>query len=155
MSELKGDFGFIGLGMMGYAMALNVRRKIPSSSKLYIYDISKSALEKFAQEIGSSGNVIIASSSKDVVDHAVLDSLSLADSRTLLSLCCRKVHTSSLHSLPRKPAALLPLPSPRNCSSTAAQLTQQLPLKSVRLSTSPVSESSLTLLSPYGFYLFH
>ena len=57
--------------MMGYPMAMNIRKKIPSSSKLYIYDVSKSALERFKEEAGSHGEIIIASSSKDVVDHAV------------------------------------------------------------------------------------
>jgi 3-hydroxyisobutyrate dehydrogenase len=57
--------------MMGYPMALNIRKKIPSSSKLYIFDVSKAALDRFKEEGGSHGAVIVASSSKDVVDHAV------------------------------------------------------------------------------------
>jgi len=61
----------VGLGMMGYGMAMNIRKKIPSSSKLYIFDISKAALEKFVSEYSSAGEIIIASSSKEVVDNAV------------------------------------------------------------------------------------
>ena len=57
--------------MMGYPMALNVRRKLPKSSTLYLYDISKSALDRFVKEIGSEGKVVIASSAKEVVDNAV------------------------------------------------------------------------------------
>jgi 3-hydroxyisobutyrate/3-hydroxypropionate dehydrogenase len=57
--------------MMGYPMAVNIRKKIPSSSKLYIFDVAKAALEKFVAENGSGGNVIIVSSSKEVVDNAV------------------------------------------------------------------------------------
>lgn len=60
--------------MMGYPMAMNVRKKTPSSSKFYIYDVSKAALERFKSEAGSYGEVIIASSSKDVVDNAVIAS---------------------------------------------------------------------------------
>jgi NAD binding domain of 6-phosphogluconate dehydrogenase len=83
MSELKGDFGFIGtlfiilifiliigIGMMGYPMALNIRRKIPTSSKLYIYDISKTAMEKFKQEASLIGPIIITTSNKQVVDNS-------------------------------------------------------------------------------------
>lgn len=58
--------------MMGYGMAMNVRRKLPASSKLYIFDVSKATLEKFKQEAGSHGEVIIASSSKEVTDKAVM-----------------------------------------------------------------------------------
>lgn len=57
--------------MMGYPMALNVRRKLPKSSSLHIYDLSKSALERFVEEGGSEGDVIVAISAKEVVDNAV------------------------------------------------------------------------------------
>lgn len=57
--------------MMGYGMAMNVRKKLPSPSKLYIFDISKAALERFVSEYSSMGEIIIASSSKEVVDNAV------------------------------------------------------------------------------------
>jgi hypothetical protein len=57
--------------MMGYGMAANIRKKIPSSSKLYIFDVSKAALERFVSEYSSSGEIIIVSSSKEVVDNAV------------------------------------------------------------------------------------
>src|SRR5579862_1001624 len=56
--------------MMGYPMALNIRRKIPSTSKLYIFDVSKAALERFKEEASSHGEIIIASSSKEVTDNA-------------------------------------------------------------------------------------
>lgn len=64
---------------MGYPMALNIRKKIPSSSKFYIYDVSKAALKRFKDEAGSYGEVVIASSSKDVVDHAVDLKISIID----------------------------------------------------------------------------
>jgi 3-hydroxyisobutyrate/3-hydroxypropionate dehydrogenase len=57
--------------MMGYPMALNVRRKLPKSSTLYIYDLSQSALDRFVKEVGPEGEVVIASSAKEVVDNAV------------------------------------------------------------------------------------
>ena len=55
--------------MMGYGMALNISKKIPKTSKLYIYDISEAVLKRFQQE--ANGAIVIASSSKEVVDHAV------------------------------------------------------------------------------------
>jgi len=57
--------------MMGYPMALNIRRKLPKSV-LYIYDLSKSALERFIEECGSEGEVVVATSAKEVVDNAVI-----------------------------------------------------------------------------------
>jgi hypothetical protein len=56
--------------MMGYPMALNIRRKLPSTSKLYVFDVVESALEKFKEESASHGEVIICSSSKEVTDNA-------------------------------------------------------------------------------------
>ena len=79
--------------MMGYPMALNLRKKIPSSSKFHIYDVSKGALERFAAEAGLHGEVVIASSAKDVVDHAVHLNICTTDIRTRLSLCCLKALT--------------------------------------------------------------
>jgi 3-hydroxyisobutyrate dehydrogenase len=61
--------------MMGYPMALNVRRKLPKSSTLYIYDLSQSALDRFVKEVGSEGEVVISSSAKEVVDNAVRPSI--------------------------------------------------------------------------------
>lgn len=58
--------------MMGYPMALNVRRKLPKSSVLYIYDLSQSALERFVEEGGSEGEVVAATSAKEVVNNAVI-----------------------------------------------------------------------------------
>jgi hypothetical protein len=79
--------------MMGYPMALNIRKKIPSSSKFYIYDVSKGALERFVAEAGSHGEVVIASSAKEVVDNAVHLNFCKTDRRILLCPCCPKEHT--------------------------------------------------------------
>jgi hypothetical protein len=75
--------------MMGYGMALNVRKKIPSTSKLFIYDISPAILKKFQEEAG--GEVAIVSSSKEVVDHAVFSRVATKLTfRIPLSLCYLK-----------------------------------------------------------------
>ena len=82
--------------MMGYPMALNVRTKTPKDSKLYIFDVSKAALERFVEEAKSLGEVVIASSSKEVADNAVCLHFYDTDFRTLLSRCCQKALTSNL-----------------------------------------------------------
>ena len=57
--------------MMGYGMAKNVRQKIPKSSTLYVFDLNKTALEKFVEETKDDGPVKVVSSAKEVVDNAV------------------------------------------------------------------------------------
>ena len=57
--------------MMGYGMAKNVRQKIPKSSTLYVFDLNKTALEKFVEETKNDGPVKVVSSAKEVVDNAV------------------------------------------------------------------------------------
>jgi len=56
---------------MGYGMAKNVRQKIPKSSTLYVFDLNKTALEKFVEETKNDGPVKVVSSAKEVVDNAV------------------------------------------------------------------------------------
>ncbi|EXJ74877.1 uncharacterized protein A1O5_01573 [Cladophialophora psammophila CBS 110553] len=59
---------------MGFGMAGNVRRMMPSSATLYVYDISKDACQRFVDEFSSFGSVIIADSSKEVAEksHTVM-----------------------------------------------------------------------------------
>jgi len=80
-----------GLGQMGYPMALNVRRKLPSSSKLYVFDVVKSALQKFKEEAGAYGEVIICSSSKEVTDNA----------DTIISMLPEGAHVKSAYLTPQ------------------------------------------------------
>ncbi|KAJ4530288.1 hypothetical protein HRR80_009558 [Exophiala dermatitidis] len=72
--KMSEDVGFIGVGNMGYRMAGNVRRKMPSSATLHIYDISKDACQRLKDEVGSFGPVEIANSAKEVTEksHTVI-----------------------------------------------------------------------------------
>jgi hypothetical protein len=126
--------------MMGYPMALNVRRKLPKSSSLHIYDLSKSALERFVEEVGSEGDVIVATSAKEVVDNAVisLHEHQLIRNRTRSSRCCRRDLTSNQCSLLLDLAVSPQPPNQGNFSSILAPLTQLLPLKSATQSQSQV-----------------
>ncbi|PPQ99758.1 hypothetical protein CVT24_009661 [Panaeolus cyanescens] len=71
--------GWVGLGAMGFPMALQLQKKMPASSVLLIYDIDNSTLDRFIGQITSQqeavsgqlgGKVVKASSSKEVADHA-------------------------------------------------------------------------------------
>lgn len=61
--------GFIGLGTMGYPMAGNLITKLPSDSKMFVYDVSADAVKKFTAEHPNS--VIPCSSAKEVTEQAV------------------------------------------------------------------------------------
>ncbi|KAM0747254.1 hypothetical protein T439DRAFT_317940 [Meredithblackwellia eburnea MCA 4105] len=67
MSE---TYAFIGLGLMGYHMAANLRSKLPSTASLYIYDINTPILEKFKTEHEQDGPIFIASSSREAAENA-------------------------------------------------------------------------------------
>ncbi|KAF9010713.1 NAD binding domain of 6-phosphogluconate dehydrogenase-domain-containing protein [Cyathus striatus] len=60
-------FGFVGLGAMGFPMAANLRKKLPSGSKLLIYDVNQAVLHNFLHE-STGADVEIASCAKEVVD---------------------------------------------------------------------------------------
>ncbi|KAJ9602699.1 hypothetical protein H2200_012893 [Cladophialophora chaetospira] len=63
------NYGFIGLGRMGLPMALNLREKMPLTSKLFVLDISKARIDAFLEQSRSLGPVEVASSPKEVAEH--------------------------------------------------------------------------------------
>lgn len=64
------SFGFIGLGVMGYPMALNVARKLSNTqSPLYVYDISTEVLQRFQKEM--PGAVCACSNAREVTKNSV------------------------------------------------------------------------------------
>ena len=67
-------FGWIGLGAMGFPMALQLRKHIPVESVLYIYDIDKEAMERYvttAKEIGVAANVYMMNTAREVAENSV------------------------------------------------------------------------------------
>ena len=60
----------IGVGVMGYAMASNVRKKMSAQVTLYINDINPSACERFAEEFNHHGPVQIVHSAKEAATRA-------------------------------------------------------------------------------------
>lgn len=63
-----GNVAIIGLGNMGYGMAMNARKRLPAEAVLHIYDINREALAKFKAEAG--GNISIADSAYDAASKA-------------------------------------------------------------------------------------
>jgi 3-hydroxyisobutyrate dehydrogenase-like beta-hydroxyacid dehydrogenase len=55
---------------MGFAMAMNIRKKIPASSTLYINDINAGACERFRAEYSSFGPVEIVATAREAAENA-------------------------------------------------------------------------------------
>ena len=61
--------GFIGLGVMGYPMAVNLLKKLETRTKLHVYDVSSQVLDNFEQE--APNLVSICSSAREVTERSV------------------------------------------------------------------------------------
>ncbi|KAI8680898.1 hypothetical protein NCS55_00338500 [Fusarium keratoplasticum] len=61
------DYGVIGLGIIGYGMAATLRKKLPSSTTLHVFDINQEVIQRLINEFGSYGKIEVASSAKDLV----------------------------------------------------------------------------------------
>ena len=68
-SSLPASIGFIGLGAMGKPMAVNLAKKLPSGSHIYVHDVVASAVEELCT---SFPDIIIAGNgAKDVTEKSV------------------------------------------------------------------------------------
>lgn len=55
---------------MGFQMAGNIRKKIPPSTTLYVFDVAHAASEQFVKTFGSFGRIQIAQTSKEVAEKS-------------------------------------------------------------------------------------
>ncbi|KAL2674303.1 hypothetical protein Neosp_012754 [[Neocosmospora] mangrovei] len=62
------SFGFIGLGIMGWGMAKNLRAKIPAESVLNVCEINKARLEEFVSS--TPGKIQVRDSPLEVVQNS-------------------------------------------------------------------------------------
>lgn len=68
-------------------MAMNIRKKIPSDSVLYINDVNSAACNKFVAEFGSFGNVKIVDSAREVAENAL----------TIISIVPAAIHVKQVY----------------------------------------------------------
>ncbi|TFK66543.1 hypothetical protein BDN72DRAFT_844225 [Pluteus cervinus] len=68
-SAFPSSFGWVGLGAMGYPMATQLRKKIPLTTPLFIYDINTNALHQFASDLPGF-DIRIVGSSKEVAEQS-------------------------------------------------------------------------------------
>ncbi|KAH6676678.1 3-hydroxyisobutyrate dehydrogenase-like protein [Halenospora varia] len=67
------QWGFIGLGQMGYNMARNLQAKLPSTDTLRVYDINTASVERFANEtkaLSSGAAVEVASTVREAAEDS-------------------------------------------------------------------------------------
>lgn len=57
-----------GLGIIGYGMASNLRKKLPPSTTLYVFDINQEVIQRLVTEFGSYGKIEVASSAKELAN---------------------------------------------------------------------------------------
>jgi 3-hydroxyisobutyrate dehydrogenase len=62
-------YGFIGLGVMGYGMAKNLRDKIPKASTLVVCELVEQRRDRFVAEM--DGLLKVAHSPKEVAEYSV------------------------------------------------------------------------------------
>ena len=71
-------YGFIGIGQMGWGMAMNLRKKVPKTSNLLICELSESRRAQFVEEASSHGTIAVINSPKEVSEKAVSGDTSAA-----------------------------------------------------------------------------
>ena len=65
----RGTYGFIGIGVMGYGMAANLRAKLPKSTKLVICEVNQERRDNFFAK--EKGLLEVARSPKEVAEKSV------------------------------------------------------------------------------------
>jgi hypothetical protein len=71
MSPPSNTVAFIGLGVMGYPMALNLRKGLDRSYTLLICDVFEDALSRFQKETEGEGPVQVIKSGYEAAQKAV------------------------------------------------------------------------------------
>ncbi len=69
-SSLEATYGFVGIGVMGYGMATNLRAKIPKSANFVLCEINEARQTQFVEESSGNGPVEIVSSPREVAERA-------------------------------------------------------------------------------------
>ncbi|KAI0863682.1 3-hydroxyisobutyrate dehydrogenase, variant [Xylaria cubensis] len=69
-TDPKIRYGFIGVGVMGWGMAMNLRQKIPKEAKMVICEINESRRNQFIEEAQSRGVVTVVNSPREVAEQS-------------------------------------------------------------------------------------
>ncbi|KAF2732845.1 3-hydroxyisobutyrate dehydrogenase-like protein [Polyplosphaeria fusca] len=80
MSSLDKTVAFIGLGVMGYPMALNLRKGLDSSYTLLVCDVVPDAISRFQKDAEGKGPVEVIKSGHEAVQRSAMTVTMLPDS---------------------------------------------------------------------------
>ncbi|KAF8893404.1 6-phosphogluconate dehydrogenase [Infundibulicybe gibba] len=69
-TNLPRTFGWVGLGAMGYPMAIQLRRKLPPTAEMFIFDLNEVILQHFISETAQFGRVYATESAREVAQQA-------------------------------------------------------------------------------------
>lgn len=69
MDDQPTTVGWVGLGTMGFPMARNLITKVPTGSRIFVYDVSQAAVDSFVKQ--HPKGAVACSSAKEVAEHAV------------------------------------------------------------------------------------
>jgi len=75
-------YGFVGLGQMGYPMAMNLLRKTTGPSSFTIFDVNQNSLARFVKEAASiegAPKVAVASNPRELAERSVINSFDDSD----------------------------------------------------------------------------
>lgn len=61
----------IGLGVMGWPMAMNLRSKVDTAITVYICDVNAAAIDRFKAELGGKGPIEVVQNAFEAVKSAV------------------------------------------------------------------------------------
>ncbi|GAM85083.1 hypothetical protein ANO11243_030860 [Dothideomycetidae sp. 11243] len=92
--SVQATYGFIGLGQMGYPMAVNLRTKLPSSDQVIVYDINTEATGRLQKE---HKGVEVARSAREVAEK----------SETIITVLPEPSHVQNTYGAMLRPPTLL------------------------------------------------
>ena len=129
-SEIDCDYGFIGVGAMGWPMAYRLRTQIPKQCTLYITDVAQGPMDKLVAEGSKFGDIKICKTAKEVTEKAVSSIAMVFTNLRILSSQSSPGQTMSAKCTWMKKAVSLQLlraiPLVKKCSWKQVQLMSSL-----------------------------
>merc|ERR1712093_970542 len=108
----QAQYGFIGLGQMGYNMARNLQAKLPSTDTIRVYDINAESVDRFANDtkaLSTGASVQVAATAREAAE----------DSETTITVLPEPTHVNNVFGQILKP------PLSESVVSNAVHATQQ------------------------------